>query len=150
MPNGGYRTEAEAGILKAMGVRKGVPDLELPVARRTSTLSYDRLHIELKGPRETPTEEQLDWIEFLRKEGNCVQVCFTLEAAWMVLCWYLESRHGSLMVDVAKGLPRATDWLLKGGMLVTEANHDHVFVGASRGETESFVEFFTEALRHGE
>lgn len=27
VPNGGYRTKAEAGIMKAMGVRAGVPDL---------------------------------------------------------------------------------------------------------------------------
>jgi hypothetical protein len=29
VPNGGYRTPAEAGILNAMGVRRGVPDLLL-------------------------------------------------------------------------------------------------------------------------
>ena len=44
VPNGGSRNAREATNLKAQGVKPGVPDLELPVARG----AYTGLHIELK------------------------------------------------------------------------------------------------------
>lgn len=44
IPNGGKRTKAEAGIFKAMGVKSGVPDVHLPVARG----GYHGLYIEMK------------------------------------------------------------------------------------------------------
>ena len=33
VPNGGYRNKAEAGRFRAQGVKSGVPDIVLPVAR---------------------------------------------------------------------------------------------------------------------
>lgn len=43
-PNGGRRNKAEAAKLKAMGVRKGIPDLFLPIPRQ----GYHGLYIETK------------------------------------------------------------------------------------------------------
>jgi hypothetical protein len=42
IPNGGYRTKAEAGIFKAMGVQSGAPDLVIWMKGET-------LQIELKA-----------------------------------------------------------------------------------------------------
>ncbi len=44
IPNGGKRNEREAAALKRQGVRAGVPDLCLPVAKG----KYHGLYIELK------------------------------------------------------------------------------------------------------
>lgn len=44
VPNGGSRKKSEAGRFKAEGVKAGVPDLCLPVARG----GYHGLYIELK------------------------------------------------------------------------------------------------------
>ena len=45
IPNGGNRDVVEARHLKQQGVKKGVPDLHLPVARG----SYHSLYIEMKA-----------------------------------------------------------------------------------------------------
>lgn len=51
VPNGGYRTKAEGGILKAMGVLAGVPDI----------LDFDdRIFLELKVKPNTTSPKQLE------------------------------------------------------------------------------------------
>ena len=57
--NGGGRSRAEAGALKACGVKSGVPDLLLPVS---SGLRYAGLAIELKSPAGRLRKEQKDWL----------------------------------------------------------------------------------------
>lgn len=47
IPNGGYRKPSEAARFRALGVRAGVPDIFLPVARG----GYHGLWIELKRRR---------------------------------------------------------------------------------------------------
>ena len=60
VPNGGSRHKAEAGRLRAEGVKAGVPDLCLPVARG----QYHGLYIELKRQRGGRiSEEQVRWID---------------------------------------------------------------------------------------
>lgn len=88
IPNGGYRSPAEAGILKSMGVRAGVPDLHLPVGCQ----GFCSLYIEMKKPGGKLSDDQEDWLAFLRAEGHCVQICESVDAAWTVLCWYLRHR----------------------------------------------------------
>jgi hypothetical protein len=71
VPNGGFRNKATAGKMRAEGLRPGVPDLCLPVARGTS----HGLYIELKrtkGGRVSP--DQREWIEALRAEGYSVVI----------------------------------------------------------------------------
>lgn len=66
IPNGGLRNMPEAVNFKAEGVRKGFPDMILPVARG----GYHSLAIELKrqdGGRLAP--EQKDWLEALNAQG---------------------------------------------------------------------------------
>lgn len=86
IPNGGSRNELEAVNLKKQGVRAGVPDLCLPVARG----GYHGLYIELKYGKNKPTEKQLEWIEALRDEGYAVSICWGFEAARAELEKYLK------------------------------------------------------------
>ena len=86
VPNGGSRNELEAVNLKKQGVRSGVPDLCLPVARG----GYHGLYIELKYGKNKPTEKQLEWIEALRDEGYAVSICWGFEAARAELEKYLK------------------------------------------------------------
>lgn len=86
IPNGGSRGKAEAGRFKAMGVKKGVPDLFLPAPRD----GWHGLWVEmkrLKGGRVEP--EQEDWHEKLRAAGYRVEVCRGAEAAIQVIAAYL-------------------------------------------------------------
>ena len=54
IPNGGSRNKAEAANLKRQGVRAGVPDLFLPVARG----GYHGPYIELKFEKNKTSKNQ--------------------------------------------------------------------------------------------
>lgn len=72
IPNGGARSKPEAVRFKAMGVKKGVPDICLPVARG----QFHGLYIELKRQRGgKASDEQKQWIEDLRGQGYAATVC---------------------------------------------------------------------------
>lgn len=85
IPNGGRRSKAEAGRFKAMGVRSGVPDLCLPVARR----GYHGLWIELKAAGGRPSSEQKKWLGALIDQGYYCAICYGWDAARKVAEWYL-------------------------------------------------------------
>lgn len=78
-------TAAVIAIDKAAGVKKGVPDLCLPVARG----GWHGLYIEMKAPGGRPTQEQLWWLEELMKQGYYAAICCGWEAATMTLSDYL-------------------------------------------------------------
>ena len=66
IPNGGARSKATAGRLKAEGVASGVPDLFIPAWR---------LWIEMKRSKGgSLSAEQKDWIEYLESVGHWVIV----------------------------------------------------------------------------
>ena len=91
IPNGGHRHPAVAAKLKAEGVRAGVPDLMLPVARR----GYHGAFLELKVSPNKPTEQQLAWIRNLRAEGYlCHVVWDSVDEAMGLIEWYLEGKYG--------------------------------------------------------
>ena len=71
VPNGGHRSAAVAGKLKAEGVKAGVPDICLPSARG----GYHGLYIELKAGKNTATKEQKEWLSALSEEGYKAVVC---------------------------------------------------------------------------
>ncbi len=85
IPNGGRRDQIEAKHLKDQGVKKGVPDICLPVARR----GYNAMYIELKTERGRPTIEQKWWGERLQTVGNFWTVCHGWEDATQIISWYL-------------------------------------------------------------
>lgn len=87
VPNGGKRYAATAKRLKAEGVKSGVPDLVLPVARR----GFHGLFVELKRQRGNgTTEKQTEWIEALTKQGYYACVCYGWEEAMDVIMAYLK------------------------------------------------------------
>lgn len=87
IPNGGKRGKAEASIFKAEGVKAGIPDLCLPVARG----GYHGLYIELKrqrGGKVSP--EQKEIIRQLTGQGYMAEVCRGWEEAADLIADYLE------------------------------------------------------------
>lgn len=85
VPNGGYRARRTAGRMKAAGLRRGCPDLCLPVARH----GFHGLYIELKADKGRATPEQLWWIDQLRGQGYRAEVCHGWIAAAVVIAEYL-------------------------------------------------------------
>ena len=88
IPNGGHRHKAVAAKLKAEGVRPGVPDLCLPVARGL----HHGLYIELKTlkPKRNPTTEQDWWLKELANQGYATFCCRGHKAAISVIQDYLN------------------------------------------------------------
>ena len=89
IPNGGRRDKAEAAHLKRQGVKSGVPDLHLPVARG----NYHGLYIEMKVGKNKPTKNQKEWINALKASGYAVEVCYSAAAARQVIIAYLQLRE---------------------------------------------------------
>ncbi len=86
IPNGGHRSVATAGRLKAEGVKSGVPDLCLPVARQ----GFHALYIEMKREKGgVLSEEQKLWKTALEAERNAWFLCAGADKAQEVLEWYL-------------------------------------------------------------
>ena len=88
IPNGSNKSISEAIKFQEEGLKAGVPDLCLPVAKQ----GYNALYIEMKrtvGGR--LSKNQKWWIEQLRKYGNRVEVCKGFDEAVAVLEDYLES-----------------------------------------------------------
>lgn len=85
IPNGGLRSKATAAKLKAEGVKAGVPDICLPVAKG----EYHGLWIEMKAGRNKPTAPQVQWHMRLSQQGHRVAVCWGWEAARDVIEEYL-------------------------------------------------------------
>lgn len=86
VPNGGSRNVIEAANLKRQGVKAGVPDLCLPVARK----KFHGLYIELKRKGGRVSERQSEWLSFLDKQGYKTAVCYGWEEASRVIMEYLE------------------------------------------------------------
>lgn len=88
VPNGGSRNKIEAARLKMQGVKAGVPDICLPVARGC----YHGLFIELKKEKGGRTsKEQQKWIEYLESAGYCAQVCHGWDAARELIERYMRA-----------------------------------------------------------
>lgn len=86
IPNGAFKTPSMALKFKKEGLKSGVPDLCLPVARH----GYHALYIEMKRTTGGKiSENQLRWMDRLRQEGNSVQVCFGCEQAIRAIEKYL-------------------------------------------------------------
>lgn len=95
VPNGGARSKAAAGKLKAEGVRAGVPDYLMPAPNDSrSDVIWDGLAIELKRRKDGRTSaEQREWLDYLDDAGWRVAVCNGHEHAWAVICEYLGIRN---------------------------------------------------------
>lgn len=90
--NGGKRTRLERHLLVKQGVRKGVPDLVLPVP----VSPHHGLYIEMKAedPYASPVSDaQDDWIAFLVSQGYFATVCRGSQEAMDIIRHYLKD-HG--------------------------------------------------------
>lgn len=85
IPNGEERHPAVAAKLKRMGVKPGVPDLFLPVARG----GWHGLFIEMKRKGGRVRPEQTAWIEALEKQMYRAIVCYGCDEACNELYKYL-------------------------------------------------------------
>ena len=85
IPNGGLRMPAVAGKLKAEGLKPGVPDVYLPVAR----LGYHGFWIEMKFGKNKTTIEQDVWLTALKAEGYMVDVSYGWQEAAHKIARYL-------------------------------------------------------------
>ena len=88
VPNERKCTPQQGAALKRMGVKKGVPDLCLPVARH----GQHGLYIEMKSTAKTArvAPEQEWWVEKLLAQGYAVAICRGWEAAKKVILEYME------------------------------------------------------------
>jgi len=90
VPNGGDRAMAVAVKLKAEGVKKGVPDLFLPVMQFDS--GYHGFFIEMKYGQGKLSPEQKRFLEFVEIQGNFkVGVFYCWIDARDALIEYLEA-----------------------------------------------------------
>lgn len=87
VPNEGKRSQWTGARMRSEGLKSGVPDLCLPVARS----GYHGLYIELKAGKNKPTANQLAWLEALEAQGYKTAVCYGWEAAKTVIENYLKA-----------------------------------------------------------
>lgn len=84
IPNGRKRNKIDAGMLKAEGVKAGVPDMMIawPLQNITGEGWYSGLFLELKKPIVGKVgEAQTPWHERLTAHGYKVVVAYTWEEA---------------------------------------------------------------------
>ena len=72
IPNEAKRSVVDGRIQNAMGRKKGVPDICIPVARG----GFHGLYIELKSLTGKPTQEQKQWLKTLTSEGYRATICY--------------------------------------------------------------------------
>lgn len=89
IPNEGKRSRITGARMKAEGMRGGVPDICLPVARG----GHHGLYIEMKRVKNSRvTKEQLEWIEDLVAQGYVAAVCRGCDEAISLITRYLSGR----------------------------------------------------------
>lgn len=97
IPNGAklpYRRDGKKRVtpqglrLKKEGMKKGVPDICLPVARK----GWHGLYIELKFDKNRPTPEQEWWLNRLTENGYLAVAAWGFEEAKDVIVEYLEMK----------------------------------------------------------
>lgn len=87
VPNGAYKSRSAASHYMREGLRSGVPDLMLPVARG----GYHGLFIEMKRQKGgVVSPVQRDWIEYLNAQGYQAVVCRGFDAARKTIEQYLD------------------------------------------------------------
>ena len=84
--NEGRRSIQHTMSLIRQGMKPGVPDICLPVARGP----YHGLYIELKTKTGRQSPEQKQWQRDLLEEGYCAVVCKGIEAARETIDWYMK------------------------------------------------------------
>ena len=98
VPNGEKRDKITGARLKAQGVKRGVPDIWLPVPKKVNgswfnepDFYYHGIVIEMKVKNNVLSEDQNRYREFLISKNYFYTICFTWIQARDVIVWYLSS-----------------------------------------------------------
>jgi hypothetical protein len=87
IPNGEKRSPKVGAKLKRLGVKRGIPDLFLPVARH----GFYGLFIEMKKKKGGRlSDDQKIQISILESDGYAVAVCAGTQHAIIAVCKYLD------------------------------------------------------------
>jgi hypothetical protein len=92
IPNGAHlygdakRRAQQMNNLKKQGLKPGIPDLCLPVARN----GWNALYIEMKYGDNKPKEHQEAVLNRLAEEGNLAVACWSAEEAIQTIIEYLK------------------------------------------------------------
>ena len=108
VPNGGKRDAATARALKRQGVKAGIPDLVLPVAR----VGFYGLYIELKAPGGKLEQSQIDFLRGVSHQGYLALVCVGWQAAVQTLSEYLDSAAVEMQPLKTKSTPHEGTYYL--------------------------------------
>lgn len=84
IPNEGKRTNG--AVLKAMGLKSGVPDVCLPVPSH----NFNGLYLEMKYGQNKPTKDQEAFMAALRQQGYKTAVCYGADEAKAEILDYLQ------------------------------------------------------------
>jgi hypothetical protein len=112
IPNGGERNKAVASRLKAEGVKPGVPDIFLPVARHGAA----GLFIELKRIKSVDKTKgvvsgnQTEWQKKLRGSGYWCATSYGWLEVKMLLLWYLLEGNSIAASDIDDRVKLAFDY----------------------------------------
>lgn len=118
IPNEGKRKQTTGQILKAEGLKSGVPDVCLPVPKN----GYSGLYIEMKFGKNKPTKNQEEFMELLRQQGHKVAVCYSAEEARELIRCYLARGEGFNLVNCeeapkiwnyCEGAPKSQEWAVE-------------------------------------
>lgn len=91
IPNGANKSPRQRLIFQRTGLKSGVADICLPVARK----GFMGLYVEMKGWDKNgkpgqPSKNQLEFGEFVTEQGYLFQVCWGFEAARSAIEGYLK------------------------------------------------------------
>lgn len=111
VPNEGKRTNG--AVLKAAGLKTGVPDLYLPVPRG----GFHGLYIEMKFGSGKTTKAQEEFMALLRQQGYKTAVAYGAEQAREIIRHYLARAAGFDLVNCEEAVKMfdycegvAVDW----------------------------------------
>lgn len=85
IPNGANKSIVTAMKFKREGLKKGVPDIFLPVSNK----HHHGLFIEMKRQKGKTSPEQDEWYELLMKNHYKCHVCYGFEEAKKAITDYL-------------------------------------------------------------
>ena len=94
IPNEGKRKRRTGGNLVKAGLKKGVPDICVPVSK----LGMNGLYIELKKDKSGDiSKEQIEWIKRLSKQKYLATVCYGADEAIELITAYMQSDSNKLL-----------------------------------------------------
>ena len=96
--NEGKRSRQGGAALCRAGLKRGVPDVWLPVENE----KYKGLVIELKADKNRVTADQKQWLLRMAKNGWKACACWGFEAAAKVVAEYLNFSPGQFMRPAGK------------------------------------------------